>query len=316
MSNPADERAGSWRPWLIRGAKLLILVVVAWGIHRTVMAAIDQLEQHTWQWRPGWLTLSGLLYLIGVLPAGWFWHWTMHRLGARPKLLRSLGAYYIGHLGKYVPGKGMVVVLRAGLVRGPEVDTRLAAAAVFYETLTTMAAGGALAALLMVGWLNARWQIAALSIALALVVAAPTLPPIARRLIARLRSRDDIPLTADDIQIHGSTMGVGWAAAAIGWIILGLSLEAALIAADADITNPIAELPLCIAAVGLAVVAGFLSFLPGGAVVREAVLLELLVPRYGAAAAVVGAVMLRLAWLGAELTTALAIWLGSLRGRG
>ena len=56
----------------------------------------------------------------------------------------------------------MVVVLRAGLVRGPEVDTRLAAAAVFYETLTTMAAGGALAALLMVSWLHARWQFAAL----------------------------------------------------------------------------------------------------------------------------------------------------------
>ena len=96
-------------------------------------------------------------------------------------------------------------------------------------------------------------------------------------------------------------MGVGWAAAALGWIVLGFSLEAALVAADAEIINPIADLPLCMAAVGLAVVAGFLSFLPGGAVVREAVLLELLVPRYGAATAVVGAIMLRLAWLGAEL---------------
>ena len=314
MSNSAEPRARSWRPWLIRGVKLLILIVVAAGIQRTVFAAIEQLEQHAWQWRPGWLALSGLLYLVGVLPNAWFWFWTMHRLGTRPSFAKALVAYYVGHLGKYVPGKGMVVVLRAGLVRGPSVDTRLAAAAVFYETLTTMAVGGALAALIMVGWLHVRWQIAGLSIVLALVVAVPTLPPIARRLIARLRSRDNDLLTAADIPIHWSTMGVGWISAMIGWIALGFSLEAALVASDAQITNPVADLPLCIAAVGLAVVAGFLSFLPGGAVVREAVLLELLVPRYGAAAAVVGAVMLRLAWLGAELITALVIWLLSLRG--
>lgn len=316
MSNPADQRARSWRPWLVRGAKLLILIAVAAGIQRTVFAAIEQLEQHAWQWRPGWLTLSGLLYLVGVLPNAWFWHWTMRRLGTHPRFIRALAAYYVGHLGKYVPGKGMVVVLRAGIVRGPEVDTRLAAAAVFYETLTTMAVGGALAALIMVGWLHVRWQIAGLSIALALIVAIPTLPPVARRLIARLRSRDNEMLTAADIPIHWSTMGVGWISATIGWIVLGLSLEAALIASDAQITNPLADLPLCVASVGLAVVAGFLSFLPGGAVVREAVLLELLVPRYGAAAAVVGAVMLRLAWLGAELITAVFVWLVSLRGRG
>ena len=55
------------------------------------------------------------------------------------------------------------------------------------------------------------------------------------------------------------------------------------------------------AAVSLATVAGFLSFVPGGAVVREAVLTELMAPHVGDSVAVVAAILLRLAWLAAEL---------------
>ncbi|MBL9124855.1 MAG: flippase-like domain-containing protein [Planctomycetaceae bacterium] len=315
MSTPAPARSFRWQSGLVRAAKLLLLVIVGWGIHRTVLAALEQLDQHPWQWRPGWLSLAGGIYLVGVLPAGWYWHWTMRRLGNRPRLLRSLAAYYVGHLGKYVPGKGMVVVLRAGLVRGSGVDTRLAAAAVFYETLTTMAAGGALAALLMVTWLDVRGEVTLLSVGLALALVIPTIPPVARRLIARLTPRGERALVADAISLEGTTRLVGWGVSVLVWVVLGLSLEAALLAADADLVDPLAELPLCTAAVALAVVAGFLSFVPGGAVVREAVLLELLAPRYGAAPAVVGAVLLRLAWLGAELATAAGIWIASLRDR-
>lgn len=304
-----------WRPWLWRIAKLAIVLAVAWGVRSTVVAAIEQLEQHAWQWRPGWLALSGALYLLGVLPCAWFWHWTIERLGSRPSFTQSLAAYYVGHLGKYVPGKALVVVLRAGLIRGPNVDARLAAAAVFYETLTTMAAGGVLAALLLVTLVDAGWQFAALGVALAAVVAIPTLPPIAARLIARVR-----PDVSDGDQSIGDrlgwrALGIGWLAATAGWVVLGLSLEAAVVAAGGELVSVRHDLPLCTAAAALAVVAGFLSFLPGGAVVREAVILELLVPRYGAAPALAGALLLRLAWLAAELVAAGVLWFAALRRR-
>lgn len=55
------------------------------------------------------------------------------------------------------------------------------------------------------------------------------------------------------------------------------------------------------AAITLATVAGFLSFVPGGAVVREAVLTELMVPHLGDAVALLSAILLRLVWLVAEL---------------
>jgi uncharacterized membrane protein YbhN (UPF0104 family) len=65
--------------------------------------------------------------------------------------------------------------------------------------------------------------------------------------------------------------------------------------------SPIAQLPLHTAAVTLATVTGFVSFVPGGAVVREAVLTELMIPHLGGAVALLSAILLRLVWLVAEL---------------
>ena len=89
---------------------------------------------------------AGLIYLLGLLPAGLYWHYVLKVLGQDVRLANTLRAYYIGHLGKYVPGKAMVVILRTGMVRGHRVDTAVAAASVFFETLTMMAVGAFLAA--------------------------------------------------------------------------------------------------------------------------------------------------------------------------
>ena len=82
-----------------------------------------------------------MLYLVGLLPEGLFWQRALRAMGQEAPLGRTLRAYYIGHLGKYVPGKAMVVVLRTGLICGPGVDAGIAAASVFLETLTMMAVG-------------------------------------------------------------------------------------------------------------------------------------------------------------------------------
>ena len=70
---------------------------------------------------------------------------------------------------------------------------------------------------------------------------------------------------------------------------------------DVSDLNLVAQFPLYVASVSLAMVAGFLSLIPGGAVVRELVLAELMAPRFGDVVAVVSALLLRLTWLVAEL---------------
>ena len=48
-------------------------------------------------------------------------------------------------------------------------------------------------------------------------------------------------------------------------------------------------------------VAGFVCFIPAGAIVREVVLLELLAPALGEAGALVTAILLRVVWLVSEI---------------
>src|SRR5690554_5698135 len=90
--------------WLF---KLAILAIVVWGGHRTIATALADLKQHGWQLQQlnvVWAIVCGVLYLLSQLPCGWFWHGILKGLGQPVHLFTALRAYYIGHLGKYVPG--------------------------------------------------------------------------------------------------------------------------------------------------------------------------------------------------------------------
>jgi hypothetical protein len=101
---------------------LTLLILVTVGIWHTVGKAIDDLQARGFdfaQIRPWWLVAAGLVYLIGLLPCWWFWHRTLQAMGQQPRCRETLRAFYIGHLGKYVPGKALVVVLRTDLGAQP-----------------------------------------------------------------------------------------------------------------------------------------------------------------------------------------------------
>jgi len=134
------------RKWLFLAVKVLIVLVVAWFVRDTLKEAVDKIREHTWRVSLPWSIACGVIYLLGLLPAGIYWHHVLKVMGQQARLGETLRAYYVGHLGKYVPGKAMVVILRTGLIRSRRVDTAVAAVSVFYETLTMMAVGACLAA--------------------------------------------------------------------------------------------------------------------------------------------------------------------------
>ena len=300
----------AYQKWLLRAVKLLIVVLVVWAVRRTLYDAWSQLGGYRWQLHVGWVLVAGVLYLLGLLLAGVFWHRVLRVLGQEARLGECLRAYFIGHLGKYVPGKAMVVVLRAGMVRSHRVDTALAAASVFFETLTMMAVGAFLAAaVLAVGFHDEAprfWG----AVGLMLVAGLPTFPPLFRRL-ARLagvgRSRPDVAQRMD--RLDGRTLLLGWFLMTVCWALLGLSYWATLQAMGIPGLDPIGQLPRYTAAVALAMVAGFLLLVsPGGIGVREAALAALMipylttfVPEHAELVAWASAAVLRLVWLGAEL---------------
>lgn len=183
--------------WLIAAAKVLLVVLVAWFVRATLVKAWDQIRHDSWQADFRWLTVSTLLYVASLVPAAWFFWLTLRTLRQPVDWWTALRAYCVGHLGKYVPGKAMVVVLRAGMVRGPGVSTPLAAAAVFYETLTMMAVGACWAAMVLaVHWRQGTLELGeklptgtviAGTVAMLVVSLLPTVPPLFVRLLALMK---------------------------------------------------------------------------------------------------------------------------------
>jgi uncharacterized membrane protein YbhN (UPF0104 family) len=261
---------------------------------------------------------AGALYLLGLAPSGWFWHRLMVALGQRPAVADSLAAYFIGHLGKYVPGKALVVVIRAGMIRGPRVDAKVAAACVAIETLTMMAVGAAISLAVLSSVVRGTYTwivpIAAVVTAVGLLAFLPVLRH-ALKMVERRR-----PVWLENLawrDLGWRVLVPGWLWLGCGWALQGLSLWATLRALGATEIGPFADLPLCTAAVAISVVAGFLSFFPAGLVAREAVLLLVLeAAGIDPSLALAVAVLQRLVSLVSELGISAILYLGFMLRKG
>jgi len=296
--------------------KLLIAGLVVWGLWRVVVSAADDFRRSDFTLADvdvAGLAAAVLLYLAGTMPMAWFWHRVLISMGQRPRLWDAIRAHFIGHLGKYVPGKALVVILRTALIRGRGVDTTVAALAVFVETLTMMAVGAFLAAASLIFFFPEQRVLTLLAVGLMLAAGIPTIPPLFRLAVRILKVRKlDADLDGKLAGLDGRLMITGWLCNLVGWSLFGLSLWAVLRAmpgSEQTLRDPWSELPLMTAAVGLAIVAGFLSRLPGGIGVRELVLDALMTPRFGQVTALVSAVLVRLVWMIAEAALAAVFYL-------
>lgn len=304
LSKPAKKR-------VLLVAKVLVFALVVWFVRGTLVDAWRQLGEHEWSLRPWWLLAACGLYLLGLLPAGVFWWRLLRVCGQDARLGETLRAYYIGHLGKYVPGKAMVVVLRAGLIHGQRVHPGIAAASVFAETLTMMAVGAGLAAAVLAVRVRDERVLFWGSIGLAVASLAPTIPPVFRRL-ARLAGvgRSDAEVRANLARMGYGTLLGGWIGMVVVWGLLGLSLWATIRGLGVESLGPVEHFTGYLAAVSLAMVAGFLSLIPGGLGVRDVVMMQMmerLLP-LGAAEAALATVVLRLVWLLSEIAISVILY--------
>ena len=281
---------------------LLVFAIVLWFAGDTLQQAWRQLaiaDVHiSWQW----CLAAGLLYLVGLAPMVLYWAAALASLDQRPSWVELFRGYYLGHLGKYAPGKALVVVLRTGALARAGCDARATVVSVFLETLTFMSTGAALAAILLA---TSDEEAAWLAAGLALIAGLPILPPIARRLAQRVVKKQIASgHTLDNLR---QLAGINWKlsitgvlAATTSWCLLGLSLWATLRAVGVDSAMPIAQLALWVKSVALPMVAGFLSLVPGGLVVRDSLVTELLTPAISPQTALIAAALWRVVSLVSE----------------
>ena len=350
-----DTNQKSWKQRTKFVVKLVILMLVVWGIYRAGRNAANEWSRRTSELKDkvaqletsiskaergstdalvleaelqqtnkelgslsqvslGWLAVAGVLYILGLLPSWWFWHRAMIEMGQAPSPQQSLWAYFLGHLGKYVPGKAMVVILRSTAVSGEKVRTSAAALAVFVETLTMIVVGGCVGALILAIVAKQLW-LSLLASGIVIVASIPLAPAVFQRLIRVAGKRSitqDLEKWIGALD-HRFLVG-GWLSIGLGWFLLGGSLWATMRALPAvELSDIATSWLIATGCAAVALVGGFVSLLPGGLGVREWVVMAVLTPRYGPIAGFAAAGLLRLVWLTSELVVCAVLWLAGFR---
>ncbi|MCA9190182.1 MAG: flippase-like domain-containing protein [Planctomycetales bacterium] len=285
-----------------------------------LLAEADKLQNNAirfWQadWR--WLLAAAASYGLGMLPAGAFWDRCLRAMGQNAPRMWVQWAYFFGNLGKYFPGKAMVIILRLGALEPFGIKKVVTSVTIFMETLSLMSVGGAMSAISLI-LLNLDWRLSLLACGLLVATFLPTFPPLVRWLVPKVQR--GVP--EDQLQqwlqrIDARLLFQGWGMLVITWIGFALSLYCVLRGLPSvessgfvknDDPSNLAVIYIwtlsCVAACGLAVVLGFVSMVPGGAGVREVVLSAVLTPVVGPIAALCAAVWLRVVWLATEVTMA------------
>jgi uncharacterized membrane protein YbhN (UPF0104 family) len=304
-----------WKKLALQLLRWAVFLAVSVAIGRRIWLEKEKLAAYNFSLDYGWLVISGLCYFIGMSACAVFWWSAMRDCRSKPNWLSLGTAYFAGHLGKYVPGKGLVVVIRATLVKGPRVTIGLAAVTCFVETSLMMATGSLIASLtLPFLQIPRKGLLAVISAGMAAGLGLLICPPVIDRLKAIAARPFPSLARSPDYRISWSTLAGGTALMTVAWLLAGLSL-AGLLAAMGQMGHLASELGvskacvLLVAVVALATVGGFVSMIPGGLGTREWILLETLGPVIGNTQAIVAAILFRLVWLFSEVLAASLFWM-------
>lgn len=314
--------------------------ILKWSLTLLVVAFVVVRAKQLWdegtaggvELYAGWLALSGVLYALGWLPSAWYYKAILSRMGDDIAWRAILRAYYCGHLGKYVPGKALVPIIRGQMVAAAGGRFRAGALAVVYDSVIFMGVGLEVSIALLAflipkdversskmfqmiaGHPWGRWLLdhpIVLPIGVLLLVIASL--PVVGRLFAFVARKlapvaDDQTLTR---RIDASLIGQGFLVFSMAWFVHGLGLWAVLRGVGADAA--FSDLPIWTACIALPMTAGFVAlFAPGGIGVREGVLIEVLKAQPGIdpRQAVAAAFALRLVGLITEVIVAVVLYYG------
>ncbi|MDO5308115.1 MAG: lysylphosphatidylglycerol synthase transmembrane domain-containing protein [Planctomycetia bacterium] len=264
---------------VIKICKFLILVLVVLWLGWQLQKNWREIQTYHWNPRFHWLVASGLFYLTAYLASAIFWSLTLRWLGQKTSFYEGVKAFYYSQLGKYIPGKAMVVVIRTGIVSDKGARASVAVACVFYETLMMVGTGAFLAGILTFFYFHAQhvWALLALGVALCSLV--PLYPPVFTRLLRILRVNANDPTFQDQLKaLNCKSFLLGVALMSILWLFMGLSLWATLWGVGITPTPlNLTTIVRLVVTTALATTLGFaIPIAPGGLGIREAVLSTLL----------------------------------------
>jgi hypothetical protein len=319
--------------------------IVKWLLFGLVLLFIGDRARRLWQqgeftsievnWL--WLLASCGLYIVSWCPSVLFWQRLIHGFGGSCRTADVAQAYFAGHLGKYIPGKASVLIIRAGILQDRGCQAGLAALTSTCETLICMGVGAAVSLTLApLAWPSRLVERLPMPIRVgmerpllfgaAVVVASVVLVPLIARLLTlvacKLAPSTEPSELSDSTPVRANRLLpwhvlLAWCFAFVTtWLLQGLSLGCALRAVGVGAAW--SDWLTWTGEISSASFLGFVAvFAPGGLGVREGILSELLADQSGISAAqgLMAAVLLRGTWLLGEIIATLGSGLSAVRGR-
>lgn len=259
----------------------------------------------------GTLAVAPLVASVVVVPGYLYatmraWRAVLADLGSPLSERDAVAVFFVGQLGKYLPGSVWNVLATAELGADRQVPRRRSVAAMAVAILLSVASGlalglgGALVAPRPSGSAPA-WALLALPVLVVLV-----LPPVTNRLAALALRLAGRPPLEHALTARGTGTALAWTV--LGWLVAGLHVW--LLGLAAGMAPTVTSLVVCTAGYALAWSLGLLAVpVPAGAGVREVVLVAMLAGQLDRGAVLVvvlvSRVVLTLADLGAATVVGL-----------
>lgn len=320
-SKPVSTQLWAWGKWGLLALVLYFVGQKGCQLYQQQSESLYEIEI-----RPVWLILAGGCSFIAWLPSVWFWQRLMVASGEQADFWPTARAYYCGHLGKYIPGKVSVLLIRATLMKEFGVRASVSALTAAYETLAVMGVGLVIFLGLVPyvihadqlaewpSWIQEIHGHPRLVPVLVIVVLFVSLPLVSRLLdvVSEKLSKPELERATTDVRakIPRRLLYVGVFLFICSWMLHGLSLGLVLASLE---ENGVSwkEWPLWTAAISAAFSLGFAAiFAPAGLGVREGLIAGILAgsPAIGPVNAFVAALLIRIITFASEILTAVVLY--------
>ncbi|SDG65154.1 hypothetical protein SAMN05421505_106128 [Sinosporangium album] len=282
-ASPPAESGGGGRGGVAKAVRVAFLVVAlglgAWAVAGQWDAVAAAFARLTW-----WSPLLSLVAVVGALACGMMvWRALLADLGSPLPLRSAAKIFFIGQLGKYIPGSVWPMLAQMEMGRDHGVPRSRSAAAFFLAFPVQLGTGLVIAAVTLLASVPRALGPYAWALLLIPVFAVALEPRVVNAIISfglrRLR-RDPLPRP---LTRRGMLTALLWAA--LGWVMYGMHL-AAVLADFAEGVEPVRLAVFAVGAFALSWCLGIMTFVvPAGAGVREVAMVAVLVPLLGQGAA-------------------------------
>ena len=249
----------------------------------------------------GWASVAGALVALLLASAASMqgWRTLLAGFGSRPPLRGASQVFFVGQLGKYLPGSVWSVVAQMDLGRAYRIPPRRSASAAALAMLVSVASGllcAACALPFLQGGSTGGYGWAFLAVPVILAVLHPRLLKLARR-----------PALEHRVSGRAITLSLAWSL--LYWGLVGLQIWILVVGMGVP---PLKALAPSIGGFAFAWSVGFLIIIaPAGAGVRDVILAAMLTPVMDVGLATAVALVSRVLTIVADLVVAaLAAWFG------